>query len=119
MKNPHWSKGCLRPHSPFTVGSGSSIPTANVGMNDTSINSNDSGSNRTLKRFMTIKKSKANEFLKRVETSGGDSLLLSVIEAYCITTNQSGTAITNLNTLISKTRYSMQGTIDSPTRIDM
>jgi len=83
-------------------------------MNDTLINSNDSGSNRTLKRFMTMKKSKANEFLKRVETSGGDSLLLSVIEAYCITTNTSGTTITNLNTLLSKTRNSQ----DSTTNID-
>jgi len=110
IKNPNWSKGCLRPYSPFTIGSSSSI----FSMNDTLINSNDSGSNRTLKRFMTMKKSKANEFLKRVETSGGDSLLLSVIEAYCITTNTSGTTITNLNTLLSKTRNSQ----DSTTNID-
>jgi hypothetical protein len=132
IKNPHWSKGCLRPNSPFTIGTGSPIQTGNIGVNDTSINSNESGSNRTLKRFMTIKKSKANEFLKRgfnksfkknkriisvfsllVETSGGDSLLLSVIEAYC----NSGTAITNLNNLISKARHSIQGNADhnSPT----
>jgi hypothetical protein len=65
IKNPNWSKGCLRPYSPFIFGIGSSIPSANIGINDTSINSNESSSNRTLKRFMTIKKSKANEFLKR------------------------------------------------------
>jgi len=65
IKNPNWSKGCLRPYSPFIFGTGSSIPSANVGLNDPSINSNESASNRTLKRFMTIKKSKANEFLKR------------------------------------------------------
>jgi Rho guanine nucleotide exchange factor 7 len=120
IKNPNWSKGCLRPHSPFTIGTGSPIPSANSGMNDTTNNSPDSSSNRTLKRFMTIKKSKANEFLKRVETSGGDSLLLSVIEAYCITTNANGTTINNLNTLLSKARHSMQGSIVDPkTSIDI
>ena len=35
------------------------------GVNDPSMTPTDSGSNRTLKRFMTMKKSKANEFLKR------------------------------------------------------
>jgi hypothetical protein len=40
-----------------------------------------------------------------VETSSGDSILLSVIEAYCIPTTNSGTAIANLNTLISKTKH--------------
>ncbi len=69
IKNPNWSKGCLRPHSPFTIGTGSPILSANPGMNETTINSPDSSSNRTLKRFMTIKKSKANEFLKRGKDS--------------------------------------------------
>jgi hypothetical protein len=55
-----------------------------------------------------------------VETSGGDSLLLSVIEAYCIPTNTSGTAISNINTLLSKARHSIQGTaVDPTTSIDM
>jgi len=61
-------------------------------------------------------------FCLLVETSGGDSLLLSVIEAYCMMNTNTGTAITNLNTLLSKTRHSIQGTIDnnSPmTSIDM
>jgi hypothetical protein len=34
-------------------------------MSDPSTTPNETGSNRTLKRFMTMKKSKANEFLKR------------------------------------------------------
>lgn len=61
-------------------------------------------------------------FFLLVETSGGDSLLLSVIEAYCTTTTNSGTAITNLNTLLNRTRHSIQGNVDphSPTTsIDM
>jgi len=82
---PAWSKGCLRPHSPLrprqqgqigshssttTTGTnlmGSPIPSSgsNTGMSDPSMTPNESGSNRTLKRFMTMKKSKANEFLKR------------------------------------------------------
>jgi hypothetical protein len=45
-----------------------------------------------------------------VETSEGDSLLLSVIEAYCITNINSGTTIASLNTLISKTRHSISAT---------
>ncbi|CAF3922777.1 unnamed protein product [Rotaria sp. Silwood2] len=119
MKNPAWSKGCLRPHSPLrlhptittlTARTASPIPLSNINMNDTSISSHESGPNRTLKRFMTMKKSKANEFLKRVETSEGDALLLSIIEGYCVTTTNTGTAITNLNTVISKTRNSIHGT---------
>ncbi|CAF4139047.1 unnamed protein product, partial [Rotaria socialis] len=125
-----WSKGCLRPHSPLrprqqgsmgshssttTTGTnsiGSPIPSSGTGMNmnDSSNTPNESGSNRTLKRFMTMKKSKANEFLKRVETSEGDALLLSVIEAYCVTNTNSGTAIAGLNSLVSKTRYSISAT---------
>jgi len=82
---PAWSKGCLRPHSPLrprqqgTIGShssttttgtnlmGSPIPSSGsgTGMSDPSTTPNETGSNRTLKRFMTMKKSKANEFLKR------------------------------------------------------
>lgn len=83
---PAWSKGCLRPHSPLrprqqgligsysstttTTGTnlmGSPIPSSgsSTGMNDPSMTPNETGSNRTLKRFMTMKKSKANEFLKR------------------------------------------------------
>lgn len=82
---PAWSKGCLRPHSPLrprqqgSVGShssatttstsltGSPMPSSGTGtsINDPSTTPNESGSNRTLKRFMTMKKSKANEFLKR------------------------------------------------------
>ncbi len=82
---PAWSKGCLRPHSPLrprqqgamtgyssttTTGTnlmGSPILSSGsgIGINDSSINSSETGSNRTLKRFMTMKKSKANEFLKR------------------------------------------------------
>jgi len=71
-KMPSWSKGCLRPHSPLrhhpsiTFGSNSPIPTSTTAMSDNlSTNPNENGSNRTLKRFMTLKKSKANEFLKR------------------------------------------------------
>lgn len=152
LPSPAWSKGCLRPHSPLrprqqgALGShssttsgtnimGSPVPSSgsgggSSGMSDPSMTPNESGSNRTLKRFMTMKKSKANEFLKRgnemvlsiieflhiqlsfslVETSEGDSLLLSVIEAYCIPNVSSGTAIANLNTLISKTRNSVSAT---------
>ena len=84
---PAWSKGCLRPHSPLrprqqgvlgshssTTTSGSNIMGSPVpstgsgsgsGMSDPSMTPNESGANRTLKRFMTMKKSKANEFLKR------------------------------------------------------
>ena len=82
---PAWSKGCLRPHSPLrprqqgaiighsmttTIGTnlmGSPILSSGsgIGINDSSTMSNETGSNRTLKRFMTMKKSKANEFLKR------------------------------------------------------
>ncbi len=85
LPSPAWSKGCLRPHSPLrprqqgTLGShsstitsgtnimGSPIPSSSsgIGINDPSMTPNESGSNRTLKRFMTMKKSKANEFLKR------------------------------------------------------
>lgn len=85
MQPPAWSKGCIRPHSPLrprqqgsmnshssatTSGTnlmGSPIPSSGTGtsMTDTSNSGNESGSNRTLKRFMTMKKSKANEFLKR------------------------------------------------------
>ncbi|CAF1320563.1 unnamed protein product [Adineta ricciae] len=122
-----WSKGCLRPHSPLrprqqgaltshssTTTSGTNLIGSPIlsggggmGINDPSGGSNETGSNRTLRRFMTMKKSKANEFLKRVETSEGDSLLLSVIEAYCVTNTNSGTAIAGLNTLIAKARHSM------------
>ncbi|UJR28286.1 hypothetical protein I4U23_009534 [Adineta vaga] len=123
-----WSKGCLRPHSPLrprqqgALASHSSTTTSatnlmgspilsggsGIGINDVSGTPNEPGSNRTLRRFMTMKKSKANEFLKRVETSEGDSLLLSVIEAYCITNNNNtGTAIAGLNTLIAKARHSI------------
>jgi len=49
-------------------------------------------------------------FILLVETSEGDSLLLSVIEAYCITTTNSGTSIAGLNTLIAKARHSMTAT---------
>ncbi|CAF0844801.1 unnamed protein product [Rotaria sordida] len=125
-----WSKGCLRPHSPLRprqqgpitsyssttttsvnlMGSPMPSPGSGININDSSNIQNESGSNRTLKRFMTMKKSKANEFLKRVETSEGDSLLLSVIEAYCITNMNSGTAITGLNSLLSKTRHSIPAT---------
>lgn len=84
LPSPAWSKGCLRPHSPLrprqqgTLGShsttmsgtnvtGSPIPSSISagGINDPSMTPNESGPNRTLKRFMTMKKSKANEFLKR------------------------------------------------------
>ena len=86
LPSPAWSKGCLRPHSPLrprqqgTLGGhssttggtnimGSPIPSSTSGggggINDPSMTPNESGSNRTLKRFMTMKKSKANEFLKR------------------------------------------------------
>ncbi len=41
-----------------------------------------------------------------METNGGDSLLLSVIEAYYVTNSNSGTAVANLNTLLSKTKSS-------------
>lgn len=119
LKNPHWSKSCLRPHSPLTIGNSSSLPSTNIGTTDSTTNINESGSNRTLKRFMTMKKSKANEFLKRVETSGGDSLLLSVIEAYCLPTLTNATAITNLNSLLTKTRHSFQGNIDTTTNINL
>ncbi|CAF3413697.1 unnamed protein product [Rotaria sp. Silwood1] len=121
IKNPTWSKGCLRPHSPLrihpsittlTARTASPIQLSNISMNDTSVNSNESVPNRTLRRFMTMKKSKANEFLKRVETSEGDALLLSIIEGYCITTTNTGTAITNLNTVISKKRNSIHGIIN-------
>lgn len=47
-----------------------------------------------------------------METSEGDSLLLSVIEGYCMTTTNTGTAITALNTVIPKTRNSIHGTIN-------
>lgn len=124
---PAWSKGCIRPHSPLRPRpqganishSSATISTSNVmgspvpssgsgsGTNDPSLTPNESGSNRTLKRFMTMKKSKANEFLKRVETSESDALLLSVIEAYCIGNVTSGATITNLNNLITKTRHSI------------
>ncbi|CAF0752716.1 unnamed protein product [Adineta steineri] len=127
---PAWSKGCLRPHSPLrprqqgtiighsstttlgTTSMGSPILShgSGIGINESSTNPNETGSNRTLRRFMTMKKSKANEFLKRVETSEGDSLLLSVIEAYCISSNNSGTAIAGLNTLIAKARHSISAT---------
>ena len=49
-------------------------------------------------------------FLFLVETSEGDSLLLSVIEAYCITSANSGTSIAGLNTLIAKARHSISAT---------
>ena len=45
-----------------------------------------------------------------METSEGDSLLLSVIEDYCITETNTGTAIANINTLTSKKKNSLQGT---------
>ncbi|CAF1231352.1 unnamed protein product [Adineta steineri] len=116
---PTWSKGCLRPHSPLRpnpttiLGTNSPNLSANNNTGDnTSVNPTEGGSNRTLKRFMTMKKSKANEFLKRVETSGDDALLLSVIEAYCITTSNSKTPVTNLNVLLPKTRHSIQGIVD-------
>ena len=82
-----WSKGCLRPHAPLrarqqgppgthsstsagTNPMGSPIPSSGSGLGagDGSNAANESGSNRTLKRFMTMKKSKANEFLKRGKT---------------------------------------------------
>ena len=82
-----WSKGCLRPHAPLrarqqgppgthisaSTGNnpmGSPIPSSGsgLGMGDGTNAANESGSNRTLKRFMTMKKSKANEFLKRGKT---------------------------------------------------
>jgi len=86
---PVWSKGCIRPHSPLrprpqgaNIGHSSAITsTSNLmgspvpssgsasGSNDPSMTPNESGSNRTLKRFMTMKKSKANEFLKRGENT--------------------------------------------------
>ena len=93
-----WSKGCLRPHAPLrarqqgasgthqststgTNPMGSPIPSSGsgLGINDTSNTSNESGSNRTLKRFMTMKKSKANEFLKRGKSlcEGQSSLYFS------------------------------------------
>ncbi len=85
LSSSAWSKGCLRPHSPLrprqqgvisshssstTTGTnlmGSPIPSSGsgTGMSDPSTTPNETGSNRTLKRFMTMKKSKANEFLKR------------------------------------------------------
>ncbi|CAF0872682.1 unnamed protein product [Adineta ricciae] len=120
-KMPIWSKGCLRPHSPLrpnssTVnGSHSPMPSSSVGTSDgASTNANEGGSNRTLKRFMTMKKPKTNDFLKRVETSGDDALLLSVIEAYCVTStpNTTKTAVTNLNVLLPKTRHSVQGIVE-------
>ncbi|CAF5204296.1 unnamed protein product, partial [Rotaria magnacalcarata] len=46
------------------------------------------------------------------ETSEGDSLLLSVIEGYCVTTTSSGTAITAFNNVIPKKQNSIQGTIN-------
>ncbi|UJR21197.1 hypothetical protein I4U23_024295 [Adineta vaga] len=119
-KMPIWSKGCLRPHSPLrphtstTTGTNSPMLSSNANANDnTSMNPNESGSNRTLKRFMTMKKTKANEFLKRVETSGDDALLLSVIEAYCVTSNTNNkTTVANLNVLLPKTRHSVQGIVE-------
>ncbi|CAF1233167.1 unnamed protein product, partial [Didymodactylos carnosus] len=77
-----WSKSCLRPHSPNRIRLGQTIGSSD-GLNESSSGGSGGGANKTLKRFMTMKKMKANEFLKRVETSEGDSLLLSVIEAYC------------------------------------
>jgi hypothetical protein len=64
-----------------------------------------------LKRFLP-KQKKIFSFLifYLVETSEGDSLLLSVIEAYCVTNINSGTAIAGLNTLISKARHSTSAT---------
>ena len=47
-----------------------------------------------------------------METSEGDSLLLSIIEGYCMTTTSSGTAITTLHNVIPKKRNSIQGTIN-------
>ena len=95
VPSPAWSKGCLRPHSPLrprqqgALGShsstisgtnimGSPVPSSGSGgsvVNDPSMTPNESGSNRTLKRFMTMKKSKANEFLKR-----GEGKFLSIVE---------------------------------------
>ncbi|CAF1590650.1 unnamed protein product [Rotaria magnacalcarata] len=120
IKIPHWSKGCLRPHSPLrilpstgtSIRTASPIPLSNLNMSEISSNSNENSSSRTLKRFMSMKKSKAQEFLKRVETSEGDSLLLSVIEGYCVTTTSSGTAITAFNNVIPKKQNSIQGTIN-------
>ena len=43
-------------------------PSSNIGTDDASSNTRETGSNRTRKRFMTLKKSKANEFLKRGRT---------------------------------------------------
>jgi len=48
--------------------------------------------------------------LCQVETSEGDSLLLSVIEAYCISNVASGATIANLNNLITKARHSISAT---------
>jgi hypothetical protein len=65
MKSPQWSKGCLRPHSPFTIGAGTPILSTNPNSNESITNISDNSGNRTLKRFMSMKKSKANEFFKR------------------------------------------------------
>ena len=45
-----------------------------------------------------------------METSENDSLLLSVIEAYCSTSVNSGTALSGLNTLLTKARHSISTT---------
>lgn len=47
-----------------------------------------------------------------METSEGDSLLLSVIEAYCITNHPTGTAIAQLNTFITRQRQIRQEQIN-------
>ena len=46
-----------------------------------------------------------------MKTSEGDSLLLSVIEGYCIAAISTGTAIANINPLASKKNNSLQGTV--------
>ena len=143
--NSTWSKSCLRPHSPLrfrqTGGASaySSMPgspnlSSRVGLSEIASSVNEGGStpNRTLKRFMTMKKSKATELLRRgdhpsavrgkftrcssifslvVEASEGDALLLAVIEAYCI-------ANTTTGTLISQTTNSFQPAAD-PTHIPL
>ena len=80
-KHATWLKGCLRPHSPlrrrppWTLNpnlSATTVQTVHLSSVASSMeplnHSNDVGSgNRTLKRIRSLKKSKANEFLKRGE----------------------------------------------------
>ncbi|CAF0994129.1 unnamed protein product, partial [Didymodactylos carnosus] len=69
-------KSCLRPHSSNRIRLVQTIESKD------GLNEFNSGTNKTSKSFLTMRKIKTNEFVKRGETSEDDSLLLSVIEAY-------------------------------------